>query len=178
MQDSELIKNVLQGDQRYYTLIVEKYQSNVFRVAIGFVHNKEDAEEITQDVFVKAYTVLSGFNHQSALATWLYRIAVNASLNFLRSRKRKSIWVNISHAFYLAANEKNAEASMHLQEEWESIRRAVDGLPEKQRTAFILSKYEDLPQRQIAAIMNTTEGSVEQFILRAKRNLQKKLKIP
>ena len=77
MNDSEIIRDVLNGDQKKYALIVEKYQSNVFRTAIGFVHSKEDAEDIAQDVFIQAFRLLGSFEGKSELSTWLYRITVN-----------------------------------------------------------------------------------------------------
>ncbi|MBK7099695.1 MAG: RNA polymerase sigma factor [Sphingobacteriales bacterium] len=82
MSDSEIIKNILEGNNADYKLLIEKFQNQIFRVAIGFVHNKEDAEEITQDVFVKAFRNLSSFSGKSSFSTWLYRIAVNQSINF------------------------------------------------------------------------------------------------
>ena len=81
MHESELIQSILDGNQQDFKLLIKKYETNVFRAAIGFLHNKQDAEEITQDVFVKVYQSLSSFKGKAAFSTWLYRITVNTSLN-------------------------------------------------------------------------------------------------
>lgn len=175
MDDPEIIRAVLDGDQNKYTLIVEKYQSNVFRTVMGFLHAKENAEEITQDVFVKAYQSLNSFEGRSAFNTWLYRIAVNLSLNFLKSEKRNRFWYSITDAFQPASKEKSIINKIEDEQQHKFVRKAIDALPENQRTAFVLSKYEELPQKEIASVMDLTEGAVEQLLVRAKINLKKKL---
>ncbi len=175
MNDSDIIRNVLNGDQNKYSLIVEKYQSNVFRTVMGFVHQKENAEEITQDVFVKAYYSLKSFQGRSAFNTWLYRITVNLCLNFLNKKKRRKIWSLFTDSFQLPMKEKFVITQMEEAEEFRIVQKAIDSLSEKQRTAFVLSKYEELSQKQIASVMNITEGAVEQLLQRAKINLKKKL---
>ncbi|HRN48696.1 MAG TPA: RNA polymerase sigma factor [Niabella sp.] len=175
MLDSEIIKNVLEGNIADYRLIIEKFQNQIFRVAIGFVHNKEDAEEIAQDVFVKAFRNLSSFSGKSSFSTWLYRIAVNQSINFLRSKKRKNVWQTIDSIFNLSSKEKKPDEGLELKDTAKMLKDALDNLPVNQRTAFILSKYEELNQKQIAIIMNSSKGAVEQLIFRAKNNLRKQL---
>ncbi len=175
MNDSDIIRNVLNGDQNKYSLIVEKYQSNVFRTVMGFVHQKENAEEITQDVFVKAYYSLKSFQGRSAFNTWLYRITVNLCLNFLNKEKRRKIWSLFTDSFQLPTKEKFVITQMEEAEEFRIVQKAIDSLSEKQRTAFVLSKYEELSQKEIASVMNITEGAVEQLLQRAKINLKKKL---
>jgi RNA polymerase sigma-70 factor (ECF subfamily) len=175
MSDSEIIKNILEGNNADYKLLIEKFQNQIFRVAIGFVHNKEDAEEITQDVFVKAFRNLSSFSGKSSFSTWLYRIAVNQSINFLRSKKRKNVWETIDSIFNLSSKEKKPDEELESKDLAKVLKDALENLPVSQKTAFILSKYEELNQKQIAAIMNNSEGAVEQLIFRAKNNLQKQL---
>ena len=175
MTDPDIIQSVLNGDQNSYTLIVEKYQSNVFRTAIGFVHNKEDAEEITQDVFVKAYQALPSFKGTSAFSTWLYRITVNMAINFLRKKKRRNFWSSLADTFQVASKEKSAAVRLEDSEQNILVENAINALPENQRVAFVLSKYEALPQKEIASVMKITEGAVEQLLIRAKNNLRKKL---
>ena len=96
MDEYELIQSILSGNQQDFKLLIKKYEANVFRTAIGFLHNKQDAEDITQDVFIKVYQSLSSFNGKAAFSTWLYRITVNSSLNFLRKKKRRGFWVALS----------------------------------------------------------------------------------
>jgi len=184
MNDSELIKLILDGDRDRFRILVEQHQQMVFRTCMGFVHNREDAEDLAQDVFVQAYKSLSGFKGESAFSTWIYRIAVNASLNKIRQSSRNSVFQRLD-AFF--GQDRNKELSLPLdspenpeeiliKEEYAVwIRKALDSLPDNQKTAVILSKYDDLPQKEIAEIMNLTEGAVEALLQRAKKNLREKL---
>ncbi len=175
MDDTELIQNVLNGNQRDFERLVEKYQSTVFRIAIGLLHNKEDAEEIVQDVFIKVYKSLSSFDAKAAFSTWLYRVTVNSSLNVLRKKKRQKLWVELSDILQLRSKEKQADVQMVEQSDNAFIYQAMNELPAMQRVAFILSKYEELPQARVAEILHLSTGAVEQLIYRAKNNLQQKL---
>ncbi|MGE5520900.1 MAG: RNA polymerase sigma factor [Candidatus Dadabacteria bacterium] len=175
MQDFELIDSIVEGNQKDFELLIKKYDSNVFRVAIGLLHNKEDAEELTQDVFLKVYHSLSTFNKKSAFTTWLYRLTINSALNSLRKKKRKHLWTGLYEIFQISSPEQSALNKMINRSKDTMIRQAIDNLPYKQRLAFVLTKYEELPQREVAAIMELTEGAIEQLVLRAKNNLRKKL---
>lgn len=159
--------------------IVVKYQKMVFRLVMGFVHVKEDAEDLTQETFIKAYHSWDLFRGDSEISTWLYRIAINVSLNHVERQKKRNLLQLAGDAFSTLFNLESEEKSPHqILEDVELsavIRSAIDSLPEKQRIAFILSKYEELPQREIARIMKTTEGAVEQLLQRAKIHLRKKI---
>ncbi|MEL7600491.1 MAG: RNA polymerase sigma factor [Proteiniphilum sp.] len=178
MSDEQLIKEVISGNQTAFKSLTEKYQLQVFRTVMGFVHTKEDAEEITQDIFIRVYQSLSSFHHDAEFSTWLYRIAVNMSLNFLRSNRKNRILQSLEAIFSYRSEEKTPLEDMEQAERDRRIRMAIDALPEKQRMAFILSRYEELPQKKIAEVMNRSEGAVEQLLQRAKENLQKKLGTP
>lgn len=184
MTDNEIIRSVLQGNSDDYRFLVEKYQQMVFRTCIGFVHSKDDADDLTQDVFIQAYQALQRFKGDSAFSTWLYRIAVNASLNKVRKSSLKNFFQRIENytgkkneqeALVSVSNGDDPENMLIRQEQIEAVRHALDTLPENQRTAIILSKYDDLSQKEIAEIMNTTEGAVEALLQRAKKNLRDKL---
>lgn len=184
MNDTELIKHILDGNRDRFRVLVEQHQQMVFRTCMGFVHNKEDAEDLAQDVFVQAYRSLSGFKGESAFSTWIYRIAVNASLNKIRKSSWNSAFQRLDTLFgqdknkelpLPLINSENPEETIIREEHAEWIRKALDSLPENQKTAIILSKYDDLPQKEIAEIMNITEGAVEALLQRAKKNLRKKL---
>jgi RNA polymerase sigma-70 factor, ECF subfamily len=175
MQDFDLIDSILDGNLKDFELLINKYQPNIFRLSIGLLHNREDAEELTQDIFIKLYHSLSTFNKKSAFSTWLYRLTINTCLNALKKKKKRQFWTVLSETLPFSSNEASAEAAMINRSDDELIKQAIDNLPHKQRLAFILTKYEDLPQREVAAIMKLTEGSVEQLVLRAKNNLRKNL---
>lgn len=184
MTDNEIIVQIVQGDRNLYRKLVEKYQPMVFRTCMGFLHNKDDSDDLTQEVFIHAYQTLSGFKGDATFSTWIYRIAVNASLNKTR-KSSKSLFVQRFELVF--GNSKNQEYSfptpdtenpeniLILNEHRELVRKALESLPENQRTAIVLSKYDDLSQKEIAEIMVTTEGAVEALIQRAKANLREKL---
>ena len=184
MTDSEIIRQIVQGDRNLYRKLVEQYQPIVFRTCIGFLHHKDDADDLTQDVFIQAYQTLSAFKGDASFSTWIYRIAVNASLNKIRKSSRNQFLQrletvfggekNKEYSFPISDNE-NPENILILNEYKEWVQKALNSLPENQRTAIVLSKYDDLPQKEIAEIMNTTEGAVEALMQRAKANLREKL---
>jgi RNA polymerase sigma-70 factor (ECF subfamily) len=184
MTDHEVIAMILSGNPDKYRVLVEKYQTMVFRTCMGFLHNRDDADDLTQDVFIQAYHSLKGFKLEAAFSTWIYRIAVNASLNRVRKNSRNPI-LNRLDSLFVVGKEREISLPAYDNEDPESIiinsekskwiQNALDSLPENQRTAIVLSKYDDLPQKEIAAIMQTTEGAVEALIQRAKANLKVKL---
>ncbi|MFZ0282181.1 MAG: sigma-70 family RNA polymerase sigma factor, partial [Bacteroidales bacterium] len=129
---------------------------------------------------------LPRFKGDSAFSTWLYRIAVNASLNKIRKSPFKLIFQRFDNStghkneiekYPSVSTEEDPENFLIRQEHIEWVRRALDALPENQRTAIVLSKYDDLSQKEISEIMNTTEGAVEALLQRAKKNLRKKLSV-
>jgi len=184
MTDNEVIKLILQGDKEKFRMLVEQYQQMVFRTCMGFLHNKDDADDLTQDVFIRAYQSLASFKGDSAFSTWLYRITVNASLNKIRKSPIKLMlqrFENIKgrkgekEAYPIIRDDQDPENILIKQEHIEWVQRALDSLPENQRTAIVLSKYDDLSQKEIADIMNTSEGAIEALLQRAKKNLREKL---
>ncbi len=179
MSDEQLIKNILSGDREAFRLLMEKYQQRVFHVAMGFVHSRQDAEDITQEVFIRVFRSLSSFKEKSFFSTWLYRITLNCSINYVNKNKRRNLFADAGDGFMNLFNrsddERNAHQQLEATEKEQAIRKAIDELPEKQRKAFILSKYEELSQREVAEIMQTSEGAVEQLLVRAKKRLQIKL---
>ena len=153
----------------------------VFRTAMGFIHVREEAEDIAQDVFIRAYRSWENFRGDSSISTWLYRITVNVSLNYIAQKKRNIIFQygqidTLKRLFDRQDKQKTPLQNLEKSDRERIIRKAIDGLPEKQRTAFIFSRYKELPQKEIAAIMEISEGAVEQLLQRAKTKLQKSLK--
>lgn len=184
MTDDSILKQILEGNTNIYRELVEKYQPIIFRTCMGFLHNKEEAEDLTQEVFIQAYQALPKFKGNSSFSTWIYRIAVNASLNKVRKTTKNNLFQRFE-SFWGGEKSKTFEPSIPENENPENmlildehrawVQKALDCLPENQRTAIILSKYDDLSQKEIAAIMNTTEGAIEALIQRAKANLRDKL---
>jgi RNA polymerase sigma-70 factor (ECF subfamily) len=184
MTDIEIINIILHGSRDKFQTLVEKYQSMIFRTCMGFLHDKDEADDLTQEVFIQAYQSLNKFKGDSAFSTWIYRIAVNASLNRLRKNSRTPI-LNRLDSLFVTGKEKEISLTANDDEDPESIlirlekskwiQAALDSLPENQRTVIVLSKYDDLSQKEIAEIMKITEGAVESLVQRAKANLKVKL---
>lgn len=184
MTDIEIINIILEGDRNSYAILVERHQSMVFRTCLGFVHNKEDADDLTQEIFIQVYQSLKSFKAEASFSTWLYRIAVNASLNRVRKTSKTGLLSRLntllgsdpkSERDLPVADHENPEELLLKSEQAKWVQEALDSLPEKQRTAIVLSKYDELSQKEIAAVMGTTEGAVEALLQRAKANLREKL---
>ncbi|MBS1636014.1 MAG: RNA polymerase sigma factor [Bacteroidetes bacterium] len=161
--------------------IYRQYKNKVFNTAIGYLQNTEDAEEITQDVFVEIYHSLDTFRNESNLGTWVYRITVNKSLDHIRKRNRKKRMGFLSRLLGAEAEHESVPDFIHpgvlLENKERSIHlfAAIQKLPENQQTAFILSRLEDLGNKEIADVMKMSVGAVESLLSRAKENLRKQL---
>lgn len=183
MDDSQIVNKVLDGEIELFSVIVERYHLKVYSLCMGFVHHQEDAEDITQDIFASVFTSLFSFKGNSQFSTWLYRIAVNTTYSFLRQKRRRETvfffgLFNVVEEEYRHSISQSDEPDdiLNKKQIYKIIFKAIDSLPDNQRKAFVLSKYDDLPQREIASIMEISEEAVESLLQRAKRNLQKKLK--
>lgn len=177
MSDEQVIHEILSGDASAFKMLMEKYRLQVFRTVMGFVHTKEDAEDVTQDIFVKVYQTLAAFKGESEFSTWLYRVTVNMSINFVNRNRKNRLLQSLEDIFHKPSSDKTPLEQLEESERDQRIRKAIDSLSEKQRMAFILSRYEELPQKTIASVMDTSEGAVEQLLQRAKNNLQKNLSV-
>lgn len=167
---------------RAFKAFTDQYYTLVLRTVNGFLHNEEDAKDLAQEVFIELYQSIHKFRKKASLSTWVYRIAVNKSLNFIRDNKRKRFWENIENVFSTGKEEKNAivdpekhAQSIESKENAEFLKKAIDSLPENQRIAFVLSKYDDLSNKKIAEVMDVSVSAVESLVHRAKQKLQKKL---
>ncbi|MEM9022150.1 MAG: RNA polymerase sigma factor, partial [Bacteroidota bacterium] len=150
---------------------------------LAYLHNAEDAEEATQDVFLKVFRKMERFRQESALRTWIYRITVNQCLDILKSRKRqKRFGINIS--LFRADGElqdqlvpdfEHPGVQLEDREAVQAIFRQLDALPNKQRTALILKTLEGLSQQEIAQVMRLSTKAVESLLSRARASLKKKL---
>jgi RNA polymerase sigma-70 factor (ECF subfamily) len=160
-------------------LLYEKYARQVFNLALQYVQNESDAEEITQDVFLATHKSLDKFRNEANYSTWIYRITINKPLDFLKAKKRKK-------RFFWFTDELNENDSiefnhpgvlMENQEETAFIFSCINELPDNQKTALILNKIEQLHIAEIAGIMEVSVKAVESLVQRAKANLSKKIEI-
>ena len=153
-------------------------------MCLHYVLNAEDAQDITQEVFVKVYQKYHQYDASAAsLKTWICRIAINHSLDFLKSKKTKKRFAFISAIFYPdtldpineALNINHPGIETEDKEALKNLLAIIYTLPENQKTAIILCKIEDRQQQEVAEIMNTSVKAVESLLQRAKQNIQKKL---
>ena len=185
MGDQESIERVLSGDTDLFSNLVRKYQSRIFSLCMGFVHQKEDADDLSQEVFIKAYQSLRSYRGDASFSTWIYRIAINIALNYVKNKSKKNIFQRIDDLMSstgksntlqtVSMDTADPEQILIDTQKREMVNNALNSLPENQKIAIVLSKYDDLPQKEIAIIMNTTEGAVEALLQRAKVNLREKL---
>ncbi len=159
--------------------IYQLHKEDVFNLALQYTGNVEDAEEISQDVFVKVHEKLLYFREESSLKTWIYRITVNQSLDFLKAKQRQKRSF-FQHVLRLDdGNSKEIPVFNHPGVELEQkealahIFKCMNRLPENQKTALILLKIEGLPQKEVAEILKITPKAVESLFQRAKTNLEK-----
>lgn len=163
--------------------IYREHASLVFNVALSYVQNKEDAEEITQDVFVSVYNKLSDFEQKAKVSTWLYRITINKSLDYIKAKKRKKRFAFTTSLFsekdggilHDPSNFDHPGVLMEQKEEMKKLYGWINELPEKQQTALILHKIEKKSQTEIAEIMDVSVKAVESMVQRAKSGLKKKM---
>jgi RNA polymerase sigma-70 factor (ECF subfamily) len=171
--DVELVQASLAGDRRAFDVIVERHQRAIYRVCYRFAGTHEDASDLAQDVFVRAYKGLRRFKGNASLGTWLYRIAVNVSLNHLNAKKPLSEPIITSEGV-AAASEAPVDALLRG-ERAEQVRSAIRRLPRKQRATLILRVYHELPHAQIATILGSSVGAVKANFFHALNNLKKLL---
>ncbi len=151
----------------------------IYNVCLNYLHNTQDAEEATQDVFVRVHGSLDSFRKGSTLKTWIYRIAINQCLDRVKANKAQKRFAKAQSLFgiesesSLAPDFDHPGVKLEDKEAVQSIMKAIDILPENQKTALILKSMEGLTQKEIAAVLDIGEKAVESLLSRAKSNLKK-----
>lgn len=186
LNEQDLIEALKSEKQAAFGQLLDNYQQKVFGTCISFVPNKEDAEDIAQEVFLEVFKSISKFKGDSKLSTWIYKIATNKCLEFIRKKNTKkrfafmqtilgneipldkaSYFTEVNHPGILLENK----------EKLTTIFKAINTLPESQRVVFTLAKVDDKSYQEIVEITGKSLSSVESLMFRAKKNLQEKLTI-
>ena len=170
--DTELIEFSINGDARAFELLVERHYMTVFRVSYKWCGVKEDAEDITQDVFVKLAGKLKTFGGKSSFKTWLYRITINAAKDYYRKYATKKAY-ETTFAAERSTDNPGSQADAHL--DAARLYKALDKLPEKQKTAVLLVFSEGLTHKEAAQVLSCQEATVSWRIFQAKKRLKKSL---
>lgn len=180
MDQQELIVQLQQGDEPAFKKLVDEWQHMVYNTALGIVQNEEDADDITQEVFIQVYQSVSSFKGESKFSTWLYRITLSKALDHEKRKKRKKRFAFVQSLFgndekepVQPAEFNHPGVQMEKKERAAELFHALKQLPDKQRIAFTLHKLEGQSYQEVAEIMNTTLYAVESLIARAKTNLRK-----
>ncbi len=177
--DTNIVERLKKREESAFKELVDTYGDMVFRVCMGVLHNAADADDVTQEVFIEVYRSVQKFQSKSKLSTWLYRITLNKSLNHLRDNRRHKRALlpdkEQMEQWNVSATDADPLEVLHNQERRQTLQKAIDGLPERQKKAFVLSQYEDLSYKEIADVMETSVSSVESLLFRARQNLQKEL---
>jgi RNA polymerase sigma-70 factor (ECF subfamily) len=170
-----LIKSVANGDKHAFRALYDQFCDQVYNTALSYVQNEQDAEETTQDVFTSVFRNASKFKGDSAVGTWIYRITVNTSINYIKRKKRIS-FLNFSNKEIEKPDFDHPGVMLEKRESAKMLFKVIDTLPDSQKTAFILSFVEELPRQEVADIMEISLKATESLLQRAKSNLRNKLR--
>jgi RNA polymerase sigma-70 factor (ECF subfamily) len=170
------LERARQGDQEAFRVLVDAHSRPLFRLAYRITVNEQDAEDIVQETFLRAYRAMDAFDPRSKVSTWLYAIASNCAIDTLRRRKhRRTDELDRPDAQEPAGAEPGPERHAAGRELTARMERELSRLTARERVAFSLRHFEDLPIREIAQLMGTAEGAVKNDIFRAVRKLREAL---
>ena len=183
MNEWTLIEQLKNGDESAFKFIVDSWKDMVYNTALSIVQQAEDAEDVTQEVFVQVYQSIGGFKRESKLSTWLYRITLSKAMDHERRKRRKkrfgfvkSLFGEGNEAVIHPPDFNHPGVALDNKEKAAILFTAIESLPDNQRVAFVLNKVEGLSYQEISDIMETTVSAVESLLHRAKSNLRKTLK--
>jgi len=171
--DAELVAACLDSQAGAFDLVVERHQRAVYQLCYRFVGNHEDASDLAQDVFLRAFRGLRNFRGQSSLGTWLYRIGVNVCLNRVSVKTPRT--EPLEERQHVDVNREPADDGVLRTERAARVRAAIARLPRKQRAALILRMYHDMAHQEIAAALGSSVGAVKANVFHALQNLKKLL---
>lgn len=181
MKETQFIKELIEGSRQAYGQLIDDYGQKVFATCISFVPNKEDAEDIAQEVFLEVFNSIHKFKGDSKLSTWIFRITTNKCLEFIRKHNTKKRFAFLQS---ISGNELPLDKANYFTEinhpgiqlenkqTSEVLFKAINQLPEAQRIVFTLHKVDDKSHDEISEILQKSVSSIESLMFRAKKNLQ------
>jgi len=172
--DNFYVEEVLAGDSHAYTILVDRHKDMVYTIAIGLMHVREEAEEVSQDVFLKAYQALSKFKKQAKFSTWIYRIVYNECISRLRRKRLEQVSLdenrlNFSESL-LAEENAGREDERHIK-----LREILMDLPREDKTIILLYYYENLNIEEISVITSLTKSNIKIRLFRIRNKMHEKL---
>ncbi len=182
-QDQALIERARNGDQKAFEELLKKYKNLVYSIMLRMVRNPQEAEDLTQEAFMKAFHAIHAFNEEYAFSTWLMKIATNNCIDFLRKKKLKTISIDqpVQHKddefqIELPSGTPSPERVMLSREQRHLIQQAIDELPPLYRHVIVLRHQEEKSYEEIAEILDVPIGTVKARIFRAREMLNKRIK--
>jgi RNA polymerase sigma-70 factor, ECF subfamily len=173
-EEQILIENVQRGEVAAFQELVEKYKQKVFYMALDMTGNHHDAEDLSQEVFMKVFTAIKDFRGEAKLSSWLYRIAMNTCIDKTRRKHLKLVDID-DRVYEQATPGKNPEQLLQDRATQDQIEQALQKLPPRQRSIFVMRHYNELMLREIAEALGISEGTVKAQLFRAIQRLQKEL---
>lgn len=182
--DEELVERFISGETDSFSVLVEKYKWQVYNIIYGIMGNRDEAEDLSQEVFIKIYKNLSHFKRKSKFYTWLYRITVNVCLSAKRKKSQSSRIISMSRLSGVSANSGEVELADETfspqkvfkdRELASNIQLAINSLPAILKITFILREFEDLSYRELARILRCSMGTVKSRLSRARESLRQTL---
>lgn len=179
--DAELMLRVKEGDGASFTILLEKHRLPVIHFLYRMVQNQAIAEELAQEVFLRVYRSRESYEPTAKFTTWLFRIATHLALNSLRDGKHRRFEERLDDdspdtpVRQVSDQRPSVEQTMVYQARLEEVRRAVAMLPEKQRAAVLMHKYEEMEYSQIAKVLNCSESAIKSLLFRAYETLRARL---
>ena len=180
--EKDLIRRAKRGDLLAFEDLISGYEKKVYNTVYRFFNNVEDAMDITQEIFIKVFTSLHGFRENSSFSTWLYRIAVNTCIDFLRKKREDTLPIKeemaISSEIKFGSHTELPEEFVEKQELKQALMKAINTLPEEQRMCVILRDIQGFSYTEISDILMCSLGTVKSRLYRGRRALRKRLKNP
>ena len=172
--DDYLIDKVIKGENNAYAELVDRYKQMVYTLAYKIVKNREDAEEVAQDTFVKAYNALSDFKGDSKFSTWLYKIAYYRSLDYLKKNKRRveTTKIDISEEYNIASLDDALDV-LEAKDRTEIIKHAIQKLPGEDSVLITLYYFETLSMNEISKVMGISPNTIKVRLFRGRKRLAK-----
>jgi RNA polymerase sigma-70 factor, ECF subfamily len=181
--DSELMVAYQNGDNLAFDQLLDKYHRSIVNFIYKFVNNAAEAEDLAQEVFLRVHRARAGYEPRARFAAWIYRIAANVALKEAGRKRRMRFWSRNHNSQGEPPDDgipvpdpaPNAERGLLASEMGRVVRRAILALPEKERLALVLRRYEELSYRDIAEVMNCTEAAVKTYIHRGKLHVRDRI---
>ncbi len=172
IEDAELVERARSGDSEAFSALMLRHERLVYRVVRAFARNREDALDLTQATFLKAFRALGGFRRKASFKTWLLRIAHHEGLNWTRDRRHQS-GTDVEEVAPRLAQPAEQERTLLAEERLGRVRRALAGIHGRYRTAIVLRYLDQLPIREIAAVLGTSEAMTKNLLFRGVRRLRR-----